>query len=73
MDAWFSRYGQRNSCPVYFRNPVATQNFLIAFQDNEENEWERLGNDGWMLEMDEGDGLTWPWSCWIIWEKEVKA
>lgn len=26
------------------------------------NQWERIGNYVWMLEMDEGDVLTWPWS-----------
>jgi len=26
-----------------------------------ENEWEKVGNDGWMVEISEGDGLTWNW------------
>lgn len=38
-----------------FLPPVAKQNPIVAFQDNKENEWERIGCDGCMLEMDEGD------------------
>lgn len=51
---------------MYFGNHVAKHNFLVALQDNEENEWEMIKNYGWMLEMDEADGLTWPWSYWSI-------
>jgi len=32
-----------------------------------------FGNDDWILEMDEGDGLEWPWSFWSISEKEEKV
>ena len=56
-----------------FWPPIAKHNSLVGIQDIEENEWERIGNDGLILEMDEGDGLAWPWSYWSIWEKEDKA
>jgi len=49
-----------------FWPPIKKQNLPAVFYDNEEKEWERLGNEGWMLEMDEGDGLTWTWSSWSI-------
>jgi len=60
-------------CPMYFGSLVAKHYLPVALQENEENKWERLGNDWWMLEMDEGDGLAWPWSCWSIWAKEEKT
>jgi len=44
-----------------------------VIQDNKQTEWENLVNDGWMVEIDEGDGLAWPWPCCSIRETEKKA
>lgn len=44
-DAYFLRYFQNNFFPMHFDNLVAKQNFLVATQDNDKNEWEMFGND----------------------------
>ena len=46
--------------------PVVKQSLPIVFWDNKENEWWKLRNDEWMVEIDEGHGLAWPWSYWSI-------
>jgi len=58
---------------MYFDILVAKQNFPVALQDNEKMSRKGLGMMRNVMEMDVGDGLTWPWSCWRIWEKGKKA
>lgn len=61
-DAWAFRYAQNNLWHVYFDSLVAKQNISVTVQDNKENECEKIWNDRWMFEIDEGDGLACPWS-----------
>ena len=49
-----------------FLYPVGKAKHPVVFQDNKENEWQKIGNDEWMVEIDEGDGLAWPCPCWSI-------
>jgi len=66
MDAWFSSYEKNKFLHYVFLFPVVKQSLPVVFWDNKENEWQRLGNDACMVEIDEGDGLAWLWPCWSI-------
>lgn len=62
MDAWFSRYDKNTFFLYVFLFPVVKQRIPVVFRDSKENEWQKLGNDEWMVEIDEGDGFAWPCS-----------
>lgn len=57
MDAWFSIYDNNKFVLYVFLFPVIKESLLVVFYDSKQNEWERLGNDMWMVDIDEGDGL----------------
>ena len=73
MDAWFARYGKISFLVYVFLFHVVKQSIPVVFQDIKENEWQKLGNDEWIVEIDEGDEFAWPWSCCRIFAKEEKV
>lgn len=69
MDAWFLRYGKNNLCPLHFESPIGKKKFPLVLQDNRKMNGKGLGMTGHFMEMDVGDGLACPWSCWRNWSK----
>lgn len=62
MDTWFSRYEKNKFMFYVILFHVVKHSIPVVFQDNKETELEKLENDEWIVEIDEGDGLAWTWN-----------